>query len=242
MPKAMTKKTKTTVKQKFHCPCCGNPTYPVPPKNDIGYICDVCWWENDPFIRSDDEPSDQNHGMSLRQARNNYKKYGISAPHLLKAWRKNQNISEVAKQAEDVEKRTLSGTKVELDLNATIAWYSQGYRWGCGCDDCRNFMRLAHDMQLPHQMIELLLKLGILPEQATYVCELYPTEGGRHYQVSYRLAGRILDVPETSAPFAWGESRCCHEPYPYGAPGFPQPHFDLEFCLTLPWILEESDA
>ena len=37
----------------------------------------------------------------------------------------------------------------------------------------------------------------------------------------------------------WGESYCCHEPYPYGAPGFPEPHFDLEFWVTLPWVLDE---
>lgn len=82
----ITKEAKENIEQKYNCPCCGNPTYPVPPKDDIGYICDVCWWENDPFIQSDDESSDQNHGLTLNQAKANYKKYGISAPHLLKEW------------------------------------------------------------------------------------------------------------------------------------------------------------
>lgn len=75
-------------KGKYPCPCCGNPTYPVPPKEDIGYICHICWWENDPFIQSDNEPSDQNHGLTLKQAKENYHKHGISAPHLLKHWAK----------------------------------------------------------------------------------------------------------------------------------------------------------
>ena len=39
----------------------------------------------------------------------------------------------------------------------------------------------------------------------------------------------------------WGEVRCCHEPYPYGAPDFPAPHFDLEFWVTLPWILDNKE-
>ena len=30
------------------------------------------------------------------------------------------------------------------------------------------------------------------------------------------------------------EAKCCHEPYTYGAPGFPTPHFDLEFWVRLP--------
>ena len=33
--------------------------------DDCGYICPVCFWENDPFIASDNEPSDSNHGLSL---------------------------------------------------------------------------------------------------------------------------------------------------------------------------------
>ena len=73
-----------TEKRMYNCPCCGNPTYPVPPKDDIGFICDICWWEYDTFIQSDDELSDQNHGMTLNQAKDNYKKHGISAPQLLK--------------------------------------------------------------------------------------------------------------------------------------------------------------
>lgn len=31
------------------------------------------------------------------------------------------------------------------------------------------------------------------------------------------------------------EGRWCHEPYPYGAPGLPNPHFNLESWATLPW-------
>ena len=225
----------------YDCPCCGHATYPVPPKDDIGYICDICWWENDPFIQSDDEASDQNHGLTLNQAKANYKKYGISAPQLLKSWRELQETPLAAEQAAGTLKRTLFGSQVEIDLKATIEWYDQGHRWGCGCGDCRNFLRLAHDMQLPRPMMELVHSLGILPEQATYVCEMYPAEAGKHYQVSYRLAGCMLDEPGETTTFEWGEARCCHETYPYGAPDFPEPHFDIEFFLTLPWVLDEPD-
>lgn len=30
------------------------------------------------------------------------------------------------------------------------------------------------------------------------------------------------------------EAYCGHNPYPYGAPGFSEPHFDLEFWVWLP--------
>ena len=36
----------------------------------------------DCFIESDDEPSDQNHGLTLNQCRANYKRYGAVQEHL----------------------------------------------------------------------------------------------------------------------------------------------------------------
>ena len=57
------------------CPCCGNITIPYG-GDALAYICPICRWEIDLFIQSDDEPSDQNHGLTLHQARDNYKKFG----------------------------------------------------------------------------------------------------------------------------------------------------------------------
>ena len=51
---------------KYPCPCCGNITLPVPQEDAIAFICPICLWENDVFITSDEEPSDENHGMTLR--------------------------------------------------------------------------------------------------------------------------------------------------------------------------------
>lgn len=62
--------------QRYPCPCCGYGTYPVPAQDAIAYICPVCFWENDVFLSSEDEPSDENHGISLRNARKNFLKFG----------------------------------------------------------------------------------------------------------------------------------------------------------------------
>ena len=91
-------------------------------------------------------------------------------------------------------------------------------------------------------IIKLLEQFQISPEKATYVCELYATGGEHLYQFCYRLAGQILrenDLYESE--FNWGTGCCGHEPYPYGAAGFPEPQFDLMFSAQLPWILEEPD-
>lgn len=66
----------------FGCPCCGFRTFPVPPEEAIAYICPVCMWENDVFTASEEAPSDENHGLTLRQGRENFEKYGVCDPRL----------------------------------------------------------------------------------------------------------------------------------------------------------------
>lgn len=134
------------------------------------------------------------------------------------------------------QKDTICGYEVEIDRVSTAAWYSTADEWGCACGDCRNFLTAARINALPLFVRKLLEKFELPPEKATYVGQLYADDEGVHYQVSYRIAGEIL------AKQGEGDRRirCCHEPYPYGAPGFPDPHFDLEFYVTLPWLLEEN--
>ena len=64
----------------YPCPCCQQLTFPVPKEEAIAYICPLCQWENDVFLLQDDEPSDENHGLSLAEARRNYKLFGTSSP------------------------------------------------------------------------------------------------------------------------------------------------------------------
>jgi len=121
-----------------------------------------------------------------------------------------------------------------------MKWYGQSKGWGCECGHCRNFLELAGKKELPAHIVEILDELGISPEKATYVGELYTDDAGVHYQFSYRIAGTFLEVPGKAETEHQTEWRCCHEPYPYGAPDFPEPHFDLEFYATLPWVLGEA--
>ena len=55
--------------KKYQCPCCSYFTYNVPPAEDWGFICPVCFWENDPLIASNDDPSGSNHGITLNEAK-----------------------------------------------------------------------------------------------------------------------------------------------------------------------------
>jgi hypothetical protein len=67
---------KKVLVSRYKCPCCDYYTYPVPTKEAVGFICPVCFWENDVFISSENEPSDCNHGLTILEGRSNYKKYG----------------------------------------------------------------------------------------------------------------------------------------------------------------------
>ena len=140
-----------------------------------------------------------------------------------------------------VLKRELFDAAVEINIEATKAWYSKGPHWDCDCGYCRNFLEVARKKQLPQLILKLLDEFGILPEQANYVCQIYDDNKGHYYQVSYRLAGFILDEKEPTNSFDWGDARCGYESYPYGAPDFPEPHFDIKLFLCLPWVLDESD-
>ena len=59
-------------------------SYNVPADEDCGYICPVCFWENDPFITSDNEPSNSNHGITLKEAKSNFLQFGACVKEMLR--------------------------------------------------------------------------------------------------------------------------------------------------------------
>ena len=136
-----------------------------------------------------------------------------------------------------MEMISLFGYQVEIDEKATKEWYDNADEWGCDCGDCRYFVALAKKRKLPAVVLEILGWFRIAPEKATYVCEMITEDYWILYQFSYRISGNILKERDGKAPdLGKVEVRCCHEPYPYGAAGFPEPHFDLEFWVRLPRV------
>ena len=67
----------------YSCRCCNDKTFAVPPQYSLGYICPTCYWEDDAFVASDDEPSDLNHGLTLDEARINYQLFGACSKDML---------------------------------------------------------------------------------------------------------------------------------------------------------------
>jgi len=142
----------------------------------------------------------------------------------------------ILNQGKYMKTRCLFGYTAYIDKQATLQYFEHANRWECTCSHCRNFLALAEKKALPPFVLATLDSLGIPLQKATYVCMLGKENEGFLYQFSYRIAGSYEELPIPLSKSIY----CCHEICPHGAPGFPSPHFDLEFFLHLPWILDES--
>lgn len=131
--------------------------------------------------------------------------------------------------------------QVEVDEEATRDYYRDSIEWDCTCGHCRNFVLLARERRLPEEMLELLDKLGIPPQKASYVCALYDKDEKPYYQVDYRIAGRVLKEPKKIIPPSDKFTlHCGWEIAPGTADDFPEPFFDLMLFFWLPWVLPET--
>jgi len=131
------------------------------------------------------------------------------------------------------------GCQAEIDVDTTRRWYETSPVWDCPCGHCRNFVALARDRRLPEEALSILDELGVPPEKATYVCELYHENGNLLYQVLYRLSGRPVKG-EMRHIYPWGEMGLHIDVFePSSAEDFPPPWFDLELNFWLPWALDE---
>ena len=143
------------------------------------------------------------------------------------------------------------GYGAQVDLEATRSYYAQAPDWDCICGHCRNFLALARARKLPEELLAILDSLSIPPEKATYVCELDDRdwkEKGVLYEISWRLAGAVVKKPESreNEGTKWGppvrlpgfQLMLGHEVCPV-EPDFPEPNFDLDVSLYLPWVLDE---
>ncbi len=70
---------KMVLAEKYRCLGCNYKTLPYEAEKCVAYVCPVCYWENDVFMvdmNDINERSDENHGMTLKEARENFLKYG----------------------------------------------------------------------------------------------------------------------------------------------------------------------
>ncbi len=133
-----------------------------------------------------------------------------------------------------MEKYEFGDFQVEIDEEATQAWYEKSEEWDCTCGHCRNFVLLAKERRLPAELLELLDKLCVFPAKPAYVCQMDEKDGKLLYQLTYCLPGRVIQGPaQGSAPFPWGEVNFERESAPHETPA--GEYFDMNLFLWLPW-------
>src|SRR5512143_2026352 len=71
---------------KFTCPCCGYKTLEEKPPGTFN-ICPVCHWEDDHVQFSNPDFAGGANKVSLREAQQNYRKYGACEQRFLKCAR-----------------------------------------------------------------------------------------------------------------------------------------------------------
>ncbi len=79
-------------KEKFVCPCCGYKTMSEKPRTLE--ICQVCYWEDDPFQFDDPDSEGWANGVSLRQGQKNFQKFGACSRDMVENVRR-PNIDEL---------------------------------------------------------------------------------------------------------------------------------------------------
>lgn len=66
---------------KYACPCCGYDTL-TEPAGGTFEICPVCFWEDDRAQLADPSYAGGANGISLEEARENYRRFGVSREDL----------------------------------------------------------------------------------------------------------------------------------------------------------------
>lgn len=61
--------------ERFACPCCGYRTFIERPGATFD-ICQVCYWEDDPYQFQDPDSTFGANPISLREARKNFEAFG----------------------------------------------------------------------------------------------------------------------------------------------------------------------
>ena len=138
---------------------------------------------------------------------------------------------------------------LEVDIETTVLTYDRIGEEDCACAYCRNYRLASKDF--PPELLSILIALGINPGKPIHVSEYVENEDGTHlYSGTYNVVGRIMSGPDyrliTKDTGFW-DLLHLSEDIKIGFTGdfdfrssFPEPIFQIEFFINLPWLLPEK--
>ncbi|MGN1032530.1 MAG: hypothetical protein ACI4PU_03645 [Intestinibacter sp.] len=133
--------------------------------------------------------------------------------------------------------------KVDIDIDATRAYYSVDDVNSCICHGCKNYRKYADECN--PIIKEFFKKIGI--EDLKYIAEITPfntEEDGRvFYGGFYHLCGRVIESTCECIMYKitdnfeiWFSEEC-----DLLADDFPEPSIQLNIAARIPWIIEEKN-
>lgn len=133
--------------------------------------------------------------------------------------------------------------RIQVDVEATQAWYAAHGQLagGCDCGYCRNFAAAVEGV--PPAVGAFLARLGLDIRRPGEVMEWCREADGRHwYTAQYHVAGTVLAAPSGGLEAAPEVLIWFHTGQGPFLPAFPEPFFQVEADLRLPWLLDEPEA
>lgn len=133
------------------------------------------------------------------------------------------------------------GYRLEVDVEATRAWYDRygDATGGCDCAYCRNYAAAAET--LPQEAEAYLGLLGLSLQRPGDIGEYGPRQGGRWYMPMWHIVGRLLETREEELPVAPGITVGFATDMGPFLRDFPEPCFQCWLSMTLPWALAEPE-
>lgn len=138
---------------------------------------------------------------------------------------------------------------IEVDLLRTSRYYANhNISEDCNCKNCKNYR--LHCEYISSDLLSFFHRLGVDPKKEGEFMEFGPNnDGDIHYMGFYHLVGKIKTGPR-NVNEKWKEIdliKIDNFEFGFNDEGiscvprdFPEPIIQLEFCVEIPWRLEEK--
>ena len=133
----------------------------------------------------------------------------------------------------------IDGVFVMIDEAQTAAFYARAPELDCPCRDCLNFLQALP--RLPSKARDFMASIGVPLSKSTEVYSLERDEAGcLRYGGFTSVCGKLPEHVERTASWAFAEGCSVYFTRDrwlrHG--DFPEPAMQMEFTLTLPWMLD----
>jgi len=147
-----------------------------------------------------------------------------------------------------MQKLYFSDWIINIDVQKTAAYYNSiSEEAGCKCSYCRNYIKACE--YFPDDVLNFFSSLGIDPKKEGEFMEYEAASNMHLYQGFYHIVGsiitgqsRVIERWATLSLIKIGNFEFAfNDNLDLVSENFPKPVIQLEFEVTLPWLLNERE-